>query len=138
MSRAVLNGLTLTYERAGAGDAIVPEAPQTSAFGLRVPKPFAGRLILAAIRESDGTAVAVSESAIAAGVDELANAGGIDASPEGGAAWAGLRALVASGAIARGETVVVVNTGAGVLYREQLASAHDAASHDRAPKAAGS
>jgi threonine synthase len=108
--------------RAGASDAIVPEAPATSAFGLRVPKPFAGRLILAAIRESDGAAVAVSEEAIAAGVSELARTGGIDASPEGGAAWAGARALIASGKIARGETVVVVNTGAGALYRDRRAS----------------
>jgi threonine synthase len=89
---------------------------------LRVPKPFAGRLILAAIRESDGAAVAVSEEAIAAGVSELARTGGIDASPEGGAAWAGARALIASGKIARGETVVVVNTGAGALYRDRRAS----------------
>jgi threonine synthase len=105
--------------RAGASDAIVPQAPVTSAFGLRVPRPFAARLILAAIRESEGTAVAVSEEAIASGVAELTRVGGIDASPEGGAAWAGLRALAASGAIARADTVVVVNTGAGVLYREE-------------------
>lgn len=94
-----------------------PPAPTTAAYGLRVPKPFAGRLILAALRESDGAALRVSEQEIAEGAEELARLEGIDASPEGGAAWAGLRRLLVEERVGKGETVVFLNTGAGVKYR---------------------
>ncbi|MFN0151495.1 MAG: threonine synthase [bacterium] len=104
--------------RSGAADVTAPERPTTRVYGLRVPKPFAGRLILAAIRESGGTALAVSENAIAEGTATLPRLAGIDAAPEGGAAWAGFLTLLREKRIARGDTVVVVNTGAGVLYRD--------------------
>ena len=42
---------------------------------------------------------------------------GIDACPEGGAAWAGGRELIRRGRIRPGESVVFVNTGAGIKYR---------------------
>jgi threonine synthase len=94
-----------------------PARPSTRAVGLRIPKPLAARLILAALRESDGAAVRVSEDDIARAVAELASREGIDASPEGGVAWAAVRQLVADGRIGRDETVVIVCTGAGVRYR---------------------
>lgn len=102
---------------AGAVDVTAPERPFTRAWGLRVPRPFAGRLILAAIRDSGGRAVRVEEEAIAAGASEIARLEGLDACPEGGAAWAGVRALAREGAIAPADTVVFVNTGAGIKYR---------------------
>jgi threonine synthase len=102
----------------GAPTVETPATPTTRAYGLRVPKPFAGRLILGVLRESDGAALRVSEREIADGAAELARLEGIDASPEGGAAWAGARRLVAEGRVAKGETVVVLNTGAGIKYRE--------------------
>jgi len=101
----------------GAERATPPANPHTAAYGLRVPKPFADRLILAALRESDGDAIAVSEAAIASGAGDLARLAGMDAGPEGAAAWAGARALIANGRIRRDDVVVVVNTGAGIKYR---------------------
>lgn len=91
-----------------------PDA-RTAAHGLRVPKPFADRLVLEALRESKGTALAVSEAAIAGGVADLARMG-VLASPEGGAALAGCRALAEQGWLKPGERVVVFNTGSALVY----------------------
>jgi threonine synthase len=91
--------------------------PVTAAAGLRVPAPLGDRLMLRALRETDGGAVAVSEDGLAAAARDLQTLEGIDAAPEGGAALAGARALLASGALRPGERVVVFNTGAGWLYR---------------------
>src|SRR5258706_12741791 len=60
--------------------------PKTVAAGLRVPSPLGDRLMLRALRESGGGAVAVSDEALAAGAHGLQLAGGIDAPPEGGGA----------------------------------------------------
>jgi threonine synthase len=91
--------------------------PRTVAAGLRVPSPLGGRLMLTALRDSGGGAVAVSDADLAARADELQTLEGIDASPEGGATLAGALVLKASGAIQPAEQVVLFNTGAGWLYR---------------------
>jgi threonine synthase len=91
--------------------------PSTVAAGLRVPAPFGDRLMLRALRESGGGAIAVSDDVLGAAASELQTRAGIDAAPEGGAALAGARALAARGALRRGERVVLFNTGAGWLYR---------------------
>jgi len=91
--------------------------PATVAAGLRVPGPFGDRLMLQALRESGGGAVAVSDDALTAGARELQTVEGLDAAPEGGAALAGAVELLRRGAIRPGERVVVFNTGAGWLYR---------------------
>ena len=91
--------------------------PETRAYGLRVPAPLGGFLCLRAIRESKGTAVAVEEGALGRATGELAALGGIDVCPEGGAAWAALDVLRASGFLHDGERVVVFNTGTGLKYR---------------------
>ena len=75
------------------------------------------RLMLRALRESGGGAVAVSDDDLSAAARALQVVEGIDASPEGGAALAGARELLDAGVISRSETVVVFNTGAGWLYR---------------------
>lgn len=91
--------------------------PWTIASGLRVPGPFGDRLMLRALRESQGGAVAVPDDDLAAAARELQTAAGIDAAPEGGAALAGARVLATRGALRRGERIVLFNTGAGWLYR---------------------
>ena len=91
--------------------------PRTVAAGLRVPGPLGDRLMLTALRESGGGAIAVSDEALTAGARELQVEEGIDAAPEGGATLAAARGLLATGAIRPGETVVLFNTGAGWLYR---------------------
>ena len=90
----------------------------TLASGLRVPSPFADRLILKAVKESGGTAVAVSEEEMLDGMADLAEAEGCLACPEGGATLAALRQLRASGEIAAESRVVVYNTGSGLSYVE--------------------
>jgi threonine synthase len=92
------------------------EHAETAAAGLRVPGPFADRLILRAIRESNGTAVAVSEMQIAEAQAEMASTEGLLASPEGAATWAGLKSLAARGWIDADERVVLFNTGSGLKY----------------------
>lgn len=93
----------------------------TMAAGLRVPKPYADKLILDILRDSRGTAVAVDDSEIQAAVHELAAAEGIFAAPEGAAAVAAARRLYRSGWMRADETVVLYNTGAGLKYLDVLA-----------------
>lgn len=91
--------------------------PQTVAAGLRVPGPLGDRLMLRALRESGGGAIAVSDDALTSAARELETLEGIDAAPEGGAALAAAVALRAGGIINSPEKVVLFNTGAGWLYR---------------------
>jgi threonine synthase len=91
--------------------------PKTVAAGLRVPSPLGDRLMLRALRDSGGGAVAVSDEALAAAARELQVAEGIDASPEGGAALSGAVALKNRGVLRPEQRVVLFNTGAGWLYR---------------------
>ncbi len=100
----------------GAARAEPWEGAHTTAAGLRVPKVYADRLILRAVRESGGTAVAVSEEAIASAMQELARREGILACPEGAATLAGLRRLVEQGWVGPEERVVLFNTGSGLKY----------------------
>lgn len=94
---------------------------QTLASGLRVPKSFADRLILSAIRESKGTAVAVSDESIVEYQKKLAAQEGIFAAPEGAATLAALAALVEQKWIQPDERVVLFNTGSGLKYLDHAA-----------------
>ncbi len=94
----------------------------TIADGLRVPRAIGDFLILRAIRESGGTAVAVSDDAMIDGMREIGRSEGISASPEGGAALAAVKRLVADRMIRRDHSVVVFNTGGALKYLDVLAS----------------
>jgi threonine synthase len=87
----------------------------TAAWGLRVPGALGDRLILRALRESHGDAVAVSEDGMAAGMATLRRVEGIDASEEGGAALAALEKLLERGKKFDGP-VVLFNTGSALKY----------------------
>ncbi len=89
---------------------------KTMASGLRVPKSFADRLILHDLRESHGTAVAVSDEAIHNAQERLAASEGIFSAPEGAATLAALEVLVEQGWIQAHERVVLFNTGTGLKY----------------------
>jgi threonine synthase len=102
----------------GATHAEPWDDPQTVASGLRVPGPIGDRLMLRALRETGGEAIAVTDAALTAAASSVSAAEGIDISPEGGAALAAARALVERGSIRPDERVVVFNTGAGWLYRQ--------------------
>jgi threonine synthase len=90
----------------------------TVASGLRVPSPFADRLILRSIRESGGAAVAVGEEEMLQGMADLAREAGCFACPEGGATLAALRRMRADGRIEGSARVVIFNTGSGLKYLE--------------------
>ena len=92
----------------------------TVADGLRVPRAIGDFLILRAIRESRGTAVAVSDREMIDGMLELGRTEGISAAPEGGATLAAVRRLIAAGTIQRSESVVLFNTGGALKYLEVL------------------
>jgi threonine synthase len=92
---------------------------QTIASGLRVPKSFADQIILHDLRESNGTAVAVSDAEILEAQKRLASLEGIFAAPEGAATLAGLLKLMQSGWIRHDENIVLFNTGTGLKYLRQ-------------------
>jgi threonine synthase len=90
----------------------------TVASGLRVPKPLGDFLVLQAVRESGGTAIAVSdEELIDAGI-QLASDEGMFVAPEGSACLSALEKLLRSGFLKADEEIVIYNTGAGLKYLE--------------------
>jgi threonine synthase len=91
----------------------------TLASGLRVPKSFADMLILRDLRDSGGTAVAVSDEEIMDAQQKLAESEGIFAAPEGAATYAGLAHLVETGWVKPDERIVLFNTGTGLKYLKQ-------------------
>jgi threonine synthase len=84
---------------------------QTIAAGLRVPKPLGDRLILRALRESNGTAIAVADEEMIEARALVAASEGLQTCLEGSATIAALRRLLASGWIKPGECVLCLNTG---------------------------
>ncbi|HXW97301.1 MAG TPA: threonine synthase, partial [Gemmatimonadales bacterium] len=102
----------------GLDHAPAVENARTRISGLRVPAAVADSIILRLVRDSGGTALTVSDDEALAAMREIASSEGIFAAPEGGAAWAAIRKLVASGAIDRDERVVLMNTGSGLKYGE--------------------
>jgi len=93
----------------------------TIADGLRVPRAIGDFLILRAVRESGGTALAIADRAMVAGMLQIGKHEGISAAPEGGAAFAAIQQLAAAGTIARGESVVLFNTGGALKYLDVIA-----------------
>ena len=76
--------------------------------------------MLEAVRESGGTAIAVSDDTILVETTALATAEGTWICPEGAACMAAARELRASGWITEGERVVVLNTGTGLKYPDTV------------------
>jgi threonine synthase len=94
----------------------------TLADGLRVPRAIGDFLILRAIRESGGTALAVPDAAMVDGMLSIGKHQGISAAPEGGAALAAIQQLVAGGSIKPHESVVLFNTGGALKYLDVMAN----------------
>jgi threonine synthase len=101
-----------------------PDA-HTVAAGLRVPKPLGDRLMLRAIRESGGVAVAVDDEVMMDASVELARGEGVFAAPEGGACVAAARLLRERGVLSGSDEVVIWNTGSGYKYLEAYAARFD-------------
>src|SRR6476620_11449709 len=92
----------------------------TIADGLRVPKAIGDFLVLRAVRESGGTALAVTDRAMVDGMLAIGKHAGVSAAPEGGAALVAVQRLVADGSIKPQDSVVLFNTGGALKYLDVL------------------
>ncbi len=102
------------------GQRFAEEFPNaaTVASGLRVPKAIGDFLIIDALRESGGAAIAVTDDELIAATREIGAAEGIFCAPEGAACLPALKKMLAAGQVNADERVVLFNTGAGVKYLE--------------------
>ncbi len=104
--------------REGKEESQFFEGAHTVAAGLRVPKALGDFLILKAVRESKGSAIAVSDEELMADVRLISRLEGIFACPEGAATISALRKMVEAGEVDRSERVVLFNTGSGLKYTD--------------------
>jgi threonine synthase len=101
-----------------AGEEHAPrwEDAHTIAAGIRVPRAVGDFLILRAVRESGGFAMAVSDEAIARALDEVARADGLLLCPEGAATYAAYAEALADGRVRTSDRVVLFNCASGLKY----------------------
>jgi threonine synthase len=92
----------------------------TEASGLRVPKPYGDYIILDILRQSGGTAVAVTDDQIFASLKDWASHEGLLLSPEGAAATAAYDHLLSTGFLSENDRVVLFNTGSGNKYTDVI------------------
>jgi threonine synthase len=104
----------------GADRAPMWENASTLADGLRVPRAIGDFLILRAVRESGGTALAVTDRSMVEGMLTIGRHAGVSAAPEGGAAFVAIQQLASAGTIKRHESVVLFNTGGALKYLDVI------------------
>lgn len=92
----------------------------TVAGGIRVPKALGDFLVLRAVRETGGTAIAVDDADTLQAMKELAELDGALICPEGAATYAAAKALRASGYLQETDRVVLLNTGTGLKYPDTI------------------
>ncbi len=92
------------------------ENAQTIASGIRVPQAIGDFLILRAVRESDGFAIAVTDDAISAALTEVSRTEGLLLCPEGAATYAAYQQSLADGRVKRDERAVLFNCASGLKY----------------------
>lgn len=107
------------WEARAAASEFWPES-QTVAFGINVPKALGDFLVLEALYESEGCALAVDDAELLAAQRRVAELEGAFVCPEGAALYAAARRLRESGWIRAGERVVILNTGAGIKYPDTV------------------
>ncbi|GJL90777.1 threonine synthase [Hyphococcus sp.] len=100
----------------GAEHAPLWENAWTAAAGIRVPVAVGDFLILRAVRESDGFAIAVEEDEIFSARDEMAREEGLLLCPEGAATYAAYRQSLHDGRISKTDRVVLFNCATGLKY----------------------
>ncbi len=103
------------YE-AGAEHAPRWEDAHTIAAGIRVPQAIGDFLILRAVRESGGFAIAVSDDAIQSGLEEVAREEGLLLCPEGAATYAAYKQSLADGRVKRSKQALLFNCATGLKY----------------------
>ncbi|MDC0033445.1 threonine synthase [Alphaproteobacteria bacterium] len=100
----------------GQDHAYLWEDARTMAAGIRVPVAIGDFLILRAIRDSNGFAIAVSDEDIQVALTEFAKEEGLLLCPEGAATYAAFRAALSSGRISKDERCVLFNCATGLKY----------------------
>jgi threonine synthase len=106
---------------AGAGRAEPwPDPVGSVAFGITVPAPLGDELILTALADTGGTAIAVTDHDLLADLGRFGGAEGLLLCPEGAAGLTATRKLREAGWIGEAEQVVVLNTGAGLKYPDAV------------------
>jgi threonine synthase len=110
----------VTAFEAGEKVSIKVENSSTVAFGINVPQALGDFLILQAVRETNGTAVAVDDADLLADLALAARLEGLFMCPEGAATVTAARHLARSGWLSPDDVVVLLNTGAGVIYPDTV------------------
>jgi threonine synthase len=100
----------------GAEHAARWENARTIAAGIRVPQAIGDFLILRAVRQSGGFAIAVDDEAIAQALSEMAQVEGLLLCPEGAATYAAYKQSLADGRVSRSDQVVLFNCATGLKY----------------------
>jgi threonine synthase len=106
--------------KAGTPDSEFVDHGFTIANGLRVPKPFADRVILKVLQLSKGTAITITDTEMSDALKQIARHEGMLIAPEGAALWSAYLKLKASKWVLPGEKVLLINTGSGYKYLENL------------------
>jgi threonine synthase len=104
----------------GLDESTAVENPHTVAFGINVPKALGDFLVLDAVRSTAGTAIAVGDDELLAAQGALAKDEGLWVCPEGAACFAAVGKLRETGWLGKDEDVVVLNTGAGLIYPDTV------------------
>jgi len=97
--------------------------PKTIAAGMRVPIAVGDYLIIDSVLESKGTALKINDKEMISGVNKMSSLEGIFCAPEGGSILSATIKLVDSNFIKPNESVLLLNTGSGYKYLEELAAA---------------
>lgn len=92
----------------------------TVAFGINVPKALGDFLVLEALYKTNGTAVSVTDKEILDALYEVSSTEGIFTCPEGASLYAAVKKLTNDGFIASDDQVVMLNTGAGIIYPDTI------------------
>lgn len=92
----------------------------TIANGLAVPRPLGEQMMLRVLQESAGTVVSISDEEMVAGMRELGRSEGLFVAPEGAAVWMATRRLLATGQIKPDEQILLLNTGSGQKYIDNV------------------
>ena len=97
--------------------------PKTIAAGMRVPIAVGDYLIIDSVLESKGTALKINDKEMISGVNKMSSMEGIFCAPEGGSILSAAIKLIDSNFINPNESVLLLNTGSGYKYLEELAEA---------------
>jgi threonine synthase len=92
----------------------------TVANGLRVPKPYADKLVIRILNDYKGTAISVNDKGILESLSEISRFEGLFPAPEGAALWAATKQLKTQNIISESDKIVLINTGNGYKYADNI------------------